>query len=64
MNPIRTNCKNANITVYIEAGEEIFPICESCWLAITDDEIEWGKQGFKKTSLDDALLDIPLKEAQ
>ena len=65
MNPIRSKCKNANITVYIEAGEEIYPICESCWLAITDDEFEWDKQGFRKTtSEENALLNIPLKEAQ
>ncbi|MFH1327271.1 MAG: hypothetical protein ABIH76_00225 [Candidatus Bathyarchaeota archaeon] len=50
MNPFKQRCENTRITVYIDAGDEVYPICNMCWSNIADDEIEWDGMGIKKLS--------------
>jgi len=52
-NPFNSQCENGDIALYIEAGQEIYSICKSCWLSIADDGVEWDEQGIRKASYQD-----------
>ena len=46
-NPFNPNCKNTDITVYIEVdGTEQTPICRSCWDFLAENA-EWNGEDIK-----------------
>jgi hypothetical protein len=45
-NPLK-KCNNKNVWVYIQAGAEKLPICQRCWIEISESNLEWDAEGLK-----------------
>ena len=42
-NPLKPECHNENIMLYIQINQEKLPICQQCWNAIAETTYEWGE---------------------
>jgi len=40
-NPLRKECRESDIAVYILFKGERLPICRQCWSRMADDDVEW-----------------------
>jgi hypothetical protein len=46
-NPLNPNCPNEDIVVYIQIGQERYPICCQCWAELAESNAEWNETGLK-----------------
>jgi len=46
-NFLKPNCKNTNITLYIQLDSDKLPICQQCWCELSELPVEWPKEGAK-----------------
>jgi len=46
-NPLKKQCENNDIVLYMQLGSERLPICKQCWHEMADLTIEWGDKGLK-----------------
>jgi len=42
-NPLKPECHNENILLYMQINQEKLPICQQCWNAIAETTYEWGE---------------------
>jgi hypothetical protein len=42
-NPIKPDCNNEDIVVYIQINQEKYPICQKCWNQLAETTIDWDK---------------------
>jgi len=47
-NPIKPDCNNRDIVVYIQIASERLPVCRQCWENLAETNIEWGQEGLKE----------------
>ncbi|MCL2134453.1 MAG: hypothetical protein FWH37_02700 [Candidatus Bathyarchaeota archaeon] len=41
------NCRQEEIVVYIQIGQEKLPPCRQCWTEMAESTIEWDEEGLK-----------------
>jgi len=48
-----------DIVVYIMAGSERLPICRSCWAMLSEQDVEWDKDGIRFKGEPTSFIDQP-----
>jgi hypothetical protein len=46
-NPLKPNCHQEEIVVYIQIGQEKLPLCCQCWTEMAESNVEWDEEGLK-----------------